>query len=1198
MTQPISQLLPESPDPNIPQKQAATPNHDVWVAASAGSGKTKVLTDRVLRLLLPDPHGRWKGAAPHKILCITFTKAAAALMALRVQKKLGDWAVMDDAALFKDLKDLLDTDPPPELLDDARALFSRVLDTPGGLSIMTIHAFCQSTLGRFAIEAGVTPGFTVLEDPRARDILRRIMDGVIHSIEAGSLPDLAPSFHRLATYLDLESLRDTVLHLASHSRNIHTFCESCGDSSRPRAEQIQTRVLTDLGYDPTATLGMAESDLRYMAKLLSEKGGMRDKECGQRIADWLALPADAQIAQLDLLQDAFLTKADKTLRAPVKAITANHPEFFIMRDAALQTLMTYQDHQAKYRQSQQTADLVAIVAHCLAQYARTKKELNALDFNDLILKTQTLLESERLDWVHYKLDEGIDHILVDEAQDTNGHQWDIIRHLSDDFLSGDSDTQRLRSLFVVGDEKQSIFSFHGADPDAFQTMRDMFATRSRDAGRVFDPVRLETSFRSTRPVLDLVDTVFERPDLSVRLGLPPTHKLVHYSYRPTEAGLVELWEPILREKPNTRNQDIAWVLPPLSSSPSTSPQISPQISPSPSPQAFSSASPLASKIAATIADWLDKGEILESAGRPVEPRDILVLVRTRTRFVPDLVRQLKKRGVPVSGVDRMKLTDQIAISDCLALARFARFPDDDLSLACLLRSPLIRLPESDLMTVALGRTGSLWDRVRDHLPEATTAWLQQAIDRSRTEKPFDFYDDMLNSICPFDGVSSGWKAFATCLGADCLDPLDEFLSFCLNKEADGIFSLEELISVLESSAIEIKRDTEDGDKDALNQVRIMTVHASKGLEAPIVFLPDTMGVPSKGKIDTLQWLSRTHDHITDDQITDGNTTSPPTPLWAARSSDGCATYQALKEADYDRMISEHMRLLYVALTRPKDRLYVMGETSSLNFSDYAWYKLVYDAFQKLPHTAVDGVLRYTSPQTEPPRSADGSGGALTAKTALPDWVFRAAPEDALPGIRIIQPSRLARDSDDHDGAGTAPDIRIHDRARSPLDDASAYRFQRGNLTHKLFQILPDLPLATRESAAHRFLTRMGHMLPEDIRQDIVRETMAILNDPVFAAVFGENSLAEVPVSGDLGDGRMISGQIDRLVIGHNQILIVDFKTNRPSPRDAADIPEAYRNQLRAYKTAILRIFPDRPVACALLWTDQPVLMPIDVPVDL
>lgn len=1148
----LSYSTPISPDPNIQQKQATIPEYDVWVSASAGSGKTKVLTDRVLRLLLPDPDERWLGAAPHKILCITFTKAAASLMALRVQSRLGEWAVMNEDDLSKSLLDLLGTSPTPFMMQSARKLFSTVLDTQNGLSIMTIHAFCQSILGRFAIEAGVTPGFSILEESIAHDLIQKIIDKLIDDCDQGKQPDIEPSFRKIATYLDLDKLRDTLFSFMSKSREISEFFKQC-----PSPHHIRTTILKNLGQDENLTPDMcfndfinsvSQPDLQRIAKILGTGAATYQKN-GQKLADWLALSVQNQQTQMGIFKDALLNKEGK-IRSVGSKIENAHPDISPLIELAISKYYVYQDKLACLIQAQQTSDILIVIQKCFAEYEARKKQLNALDFNDLILKTRTLLESESLDWVQYKLDEGIDHILVDEAQDTNIHQWQIINRLSDEFLSGMGNNQRHRSLFVVGDEKQSIFSFHGAAPEAFKTMRDFFENRSHLAQRNFKKIPLETSFRSTPPILQLVDTVFDTPQLSSHLGLQTSQKLVHFPHRDKASGLIELWDPIIVDKVDTKNIEMKWSLPPTSTNREGQ------------KNETSTASPLAAQIATTISGWLENGEVLKSSGLKIEPRDILILVRTRTSFVPDLVRQLKIRGVPVSGIDRMKLIDQIAVMDCLALAKFARFPNDDLSLACLLRSPFIRISEDKLMELALGRPSTLWDSVQSHCDSGIVEWLKIAIRKSRTEKPFDFFDDILNGICPFDGVMTGWRAFASCLGADCLDPLDEFLSYCLSKESSGVFSLEEMVMILEKSPIEIKRDTGDGEKDSVNQVRIMTVHASKGLEAPIVFLPDIMSVPSRGKIDALQWINQ----------------SSPIPLWAARTADGCSTYQNLKETSYDKMISEHLRLLYVALTRPRDRLYMMGESKTLQFKDFSWYKLIYDAFQKIPHQKIENIYRFETQQLEIIYDKAVSSPQLIDTQSLPAWVFEKAKDDNQKRKKVIQPSKL------EGGKG--------DRARSPIDPNYLHRFKRGNLTHKLFQILPDIPSENRKYAAEMFLSRSGQDLTAEIRAEIILETLNILNDPVFADVFGENSMAEVPISGDLGDGRMISGQIDRLVIGHNKILIVDFKTNRPSPRHENDIPEAYKNQLKAYKIGLLRIFPNKEILCALLWSDQPILMPV------
>lgn len=1154
VSQPYLQNVPIAPDPNIPQRQAANPDSDVWVAASAGSGKTKVLTDRVLRLLLPDPEGRWDGVRPHKILCITFTKAAAALMALRVQKKLADWSVMDDAGLRKDLKDnLFGVEPADHVVTAARQLFSQVLDVPGGLSIMTIHAFCQATLGRFPLEAGITPEFNVLDEIQAVDTLAHIVTQNLRDLQDGRLDlELVGAFERLAVYMDIESLQSTLLSLLSDTWKLKEFLES---AQTPHS--IRDKLLQALNYPSSITQsdiwqnfvrGLPLDDMRQIAVTLAN-AGKRDHDNGQKLASWLAIPADRQMEAYPLLYDAFFKKDGDPRKIYCEK---DNPDIADRLAQLRRQIDNYAEQLAALTQVEQTTDLLLMALSCLSKYENRKRQLNALDFTDLILKTRQLLESQAAEWVHYKLDEGIDHILVDEAQDTNNHQWEIIKLLSAEFHAGwGRDSDRPRSLFVVGDKKQSIFSFHGADPAAFDRMQAYFASRAAESGREFIPVNLETSFRTTAPLLELVDTVFEDNNLARQLGL--TSPLVHYTHRPKDSGRAEIWPMLQRGEPPAVSGPLTWALPPVA------------VESIPTGQNGND-SVLARQIALQVSAWLTSGERLKSSDKPIEPRDILILVRTRTGFVSDLVRHLKLLNVPVSGVDRMQLNDQIAVMDCLALARFCRLPDDDLSLACVLKSPFIRLNDDELMTVALNRSGSLWSAVQQKLAPNIVAWLREMIARAQLRKPFEFFDEILNESCPRDRDGSAWRAFAQELGDDCRDGLEEFLGHCLRAEQDGIFGLEEFIVTFQKRNIDVKRELAEGDKESHNQVRIMTVHASKGLEAPIVLLPDTTGYPDRGKLDRLQWVEEGQHRF---------------PLWSAGSARVCTAYQNAKNAQYERNIAEYMRLLYVALTRARDRLYIMGEAKpSRPPKPDCWYNLINAGFDRMDavtdtHT---GRKHIESPQDKAVEKKDRKEAAFLYAD-LPTWLRMPPKAMDIRQITIINPSRLP-DGDE--------------RVISPYQKDDQHRFLRGNLTHRLFQILPQLPGNARRRSGEAFLKAMGAALSDAVRQDILNETLSILTDPVFADVFGPKSMAEVPVSGPIGGGQVINGQIDRLVVDGDRVLIVDFKTNRPSPRSPESIPPAYRDQLKAYKTALSLIYPGKTIHCALLWTDQPLLMPIQV----
>lgn len=1173
----LAKGTPESPDPNIDQRAASNPDADVWVSASAGSGKTKVLTDRVLRLLLPDPEGHFIGAKPYKILCITFTKAAAAEMALRVQKRLAQWAMMDEDALRKDLQEkLLGFYPPQHMMDAARRLFSEVLDVPNGLAIMTIHSFCQSILGRFPIEAGVTPQFQVMDEAKADEALSQVVTGTIRYLQTGAGDtDFRESFERLAIYKDIESLQEILQKLLSDTWRLKGFLGR--NASR---ESILAKLFECLEIsEDTNEAVIWQKSMKYLnipnvlhiAKTLGAAKGVNDQNVAQDLATWLAVPEDKRQDSFYLLKEAFFTK--KNTPRKINSATKD-PDLQAQIDDIIHVITAYEEQFALFSQAQQTADLLTITAYCLEKYEQRKHDLNTLDFSDLIIRTRRLLESQHLEWVHYKLDEGIDHILVDEAQDTNTHQWEIVRLLSEEFQAGtgreiDQGKGRPRSLFVVGDEKQSIFSFHGADPEAFQRMQAFFHKRSVEAGRAFQSVRLETSFRTTRPLLQLVDSVFASPSMAAHLGLSPDYQLVHYSNRPKDAGRAECWDLAARTKQEREKGPAVWKLPPVSREDSQNGNNG----------QGSVSSSMAMQLALHIAGLLNGKEKLLSENRNIEPRDMLVLVRTRSAFVGELVRHLKRLNIPVSGVDRMKLNDQIAIMDCLALAKFARFPKDDLSLACVLRSPFIRMSEDELMALSLGRQGSLWDAVQYSGKTPVIRWLQRVIARASLKKPFEFFDEILNEASPRPEFISCWQAFAQDLGQDCRDPLEEFLGHCLRAEADGVFGLEEFLVNFQKKSIEIKRDVEGNDKNTQNQVRIMTVHASKGLEAPIVFLPDTVGYPSRGKLDTLQWLPRK----------EGGKDKKQFPLWAVGSKSSCQVYLEAKEKQFQKAISEYHRLLYVALTRARDRLYIMGEQKLRGEPNPdCWYHTIVNGFTHLGvNTDMMSAKRVLeSSQTEP---VIVTKEKVTAYSPAPNpsWLNTPPASVDVATIHIINPSRLGSE-------GELNGTQSREPIMSPIYQRDTYRFLRGNLSHRLFEILPDIPAALRESAGQKYLERLGLGLDASIRADILREVLVILNDPVFAHVFGPNSRAEVPISGPIGKDQVINGQIDRLVVTDTHVLIVDFKTNRPSPSEQSQIPKAYRAQLAAYKGALQLIYPEKTILCALLWTDKPLLMPIEI----
>ena len=1174
----LKPMTAKTKDPNEAQRKAANPDQSVWVSASAGSGKTKVLTDRVLRLLLPRTDGT-PGTRPEKILCLTFTKAGASEMALRINQTLALWATMPLEATIKNgktkdglgkiLENLLGQKPSEMDIQAARRLFARVVDVPGGLKIMTIHAFCQSILGRFPLEAGLRPHFTVLSPDGARELMQQARDQVFKNAVTDVQSDLHKALSAVAATLNEEQFESLMQALGSERQTLSTLLkESEG------ADQLYHRLCDHLNLDPKtseeeliraacADTAFAVDDLRAIARILLEGKTKGDPKNGQIMADWLASNQDARAQTMEEYALVYLTKEGE-LRAKFasKDSESRLPGMSEIMLTEAERLLALYDKLNALKNAQMTHNLLLVGQAIIDRYQQLKNAQSGLDFDDMVNYTRNLLtQSNMAAWVLYKLDGGLDHILVDEAQDTNPEQWDIVGSLIREFFSGQGAREIRRTLFVVGDEKQSIFSFQRAAPDKFRSKRDEFKKIIEDAGQLWEPVPMEVSFRSTEAVLDFTDAVFS--DAPVRYGVSDTD-IQHYSFREGHAGQIELW-PLFRV-PKDDTQPSVW-------------------EPALTPRTQTNARALLAKhIAATIKEWITNGK-LASKGRRIQAGDIMILVRNRNALVGHMIRELKALNIPVNGLDRMKLGDHIGIQDMMALAQFALLPDDDLSLACILKSPLINWNDQQLEDVAIARKGRLWDEVQKKAP-TEAAWLQSIIHEAQTVRPYEFFSRVLQSPCPASTIS-GLHAMTARLGSDVIDPLDEFLSQVLGFEGDHISTVQGFVLWQQQNESEIKREQEE----AGGRVRIMTVHASKGLQAPIVILPDTIknaGSSGNRASDRLLWPAKTN---------------LPFPLWSTHAEQDSEDYIKARERVRDRDQEEYRRLFYVALTRAEDHLYIGGAAGEKAHDEGSWYELAKNAFDKfedaqtVPFVTEPAIInalqnandlttrRLQGEQQATPEDKQAHKEEITL--SLPDlndptWRWsREAPaaEPALP--KPLIPSQASVPS------GEIP------AALSPLLAQNNDRFRRGNLTHRLLQFLPDLSASDRTSAATKFAARYGHDLSEAVRQSVVAETMAILDNPEWADLFGPLSRAEVPITG-LINGKLVSGQIDRLLITDDAVHIVDYKTNRPPPQDEKDIPDMYRVQLKAYRDTLAAIYPSHAIHTYLLWTDGPRLMTVNL----
>lgn len=1066
-------------DATLSQNRAASPAGSTWLSANAGSGKTKVLIDRVARLLLRD-------TPPQRILCLTYTKAAASEMQNRLFQRLGGWAMLDDARLTEALVAMGEEAVDARLLASARRLFARAIETPGGLKIQTIHAFCSSLLRRFPLEAGVSPDFAEVDERSLQQLRLEVLDRLSTGPEAGLLRALMRRLDEgsfAALLGELGQHRDAFL---GPTPDFHAlFGLPAGLTDEGLAAQV---------FDS----GTPDLIARLVPKLRA--GSAQD----MRLAGKLAQVRAPGVEGVTLLEGALLTQSGA---APFTAKTGKHATKDTQRRIGpddLETLDALGERVEAARPLRLGLASLAM-AQALHRFARAwlpmmdaaKQQRGWLEFDDLIrLAGQLLGSSAVAQWVLFKLDGGIDHILIDEAQDTSPAQWRVIDLLTQEFTAGQGARDTRRTIFVVGDRKQSIYSFQGADLLGFEQARERFSGRLGAIGQGLSFQELRHSFRSSDAILRLVDLCFAKD--SGGLGGTP----LHLAFREAAPGRVDLWPCV-----------------PPAESPEETPWDSPLDRPSPGdPQVI-----LAQHIAATLRAMIDRGEQVPTrdGARPMHEGDVLILVRRRGTLFEALIRACKAQGLAIAGADRMQLGTELAVQDLIALLRFLALPEDDLSLAVALRSPLFGLDEDALFRLAHGRRGYLWSVLKSDPEHAEVcAVLEDLRDQVDFLRPYELLERMLTR-------HDGRRRIRARLGEETGEAVEAFVELALEYEAEHVPTLDGFLGWIAASDAEVKRQSEGGGR----RLRVMTVHGAKGLEAPIVILPDTdsRSAPRGAAIavaDGVPILRATRDEATP----------------AQSAADAHAT--ALREAESDR-------LLYVALTRAESWLIIAG--AGKTDDPACWHARVSAAFQDLAPVPID------TPCGPGWRHAHGNWPAPVIPQATPP------AEGAVPGLPPLPPLITAPRLLTPTALGGA-------KALPGAGDEADIALARGHVLHALLE---------------------GVALPEGAASDgILAEAEAVRSDPALAFLFVPEALVEVTLSG-VWQGRPMWGIVDRLLVWPDRVLAVDFKSNRQVPERGDEVPEGLLRQMGAYTHLLGAIYPGRRIETALLWTVNRRLMSLD-----
>jgi ATP-dependent helicase/nuclease subunit A len=1100
------------------QRRASAPDVCAFVSASAGTGKTQVLTARLLRLLLA-------GARPESILALTFTKAAAAEMQNRLFETLAGWVRADDTRLTDDLA-MLGVGGDAATLHRARGLFAHALEARGGLKVQTLHAFASSLLSAFPLEAGIAPGHETLDDRSSAALRRALLVG--RATNPGGTDQFRDDLAALGVALGERGVADEIAALMkardafedSYGRDVdwqQVIRRALGVPSVGSGAEILAEALSDTSFDWPSVRD-------YAARLVAwgTKGALT---AADTLATVLAATPAARVDMIDTLLGVGLT-GKREARKPGKK---NDPDFAAAHDRFTGALLDLHDLVLGIALAERAALSLRIGAALAADYAAAKAAAGVVDYDDLIRLAAALLKRIDMEFVRYKLDQRIDHVLVDEGQDTNADQWTIIEAITAEFFTGAGAREGgvVRTQFAVGDYKQAIFGFQGTDPRQFEAARQRLCQRASDAGSAYVDVTLSHSFRSLPAILDVVDATVAAASADA-FGV---NQVSSHDATRAGAGAVVLWPAVGEVGSDDEGETDA----------------------SDDSHATDAERLFADRLADEVADWLRRGEWLGARDRAITPGDILILVTRRGELVPALVAALSRAGVPVAGADRLRLTQPIAVQDLVALLRFVLQPADDLSLAAVLVSPIFGWSQAQLMHLALGRSGSLWRQLRERAPlDAQTQQVADALGlllaRADFLTPYAFLEYVLS------GPLAARAQLVARLGAEALDPIEELVNQALLFEAANPPSLEGFLSWLAAEDIDVKREA-DVRQD---MVRIMTVHSAKGLQAPVVILADAASARPRAPGTPLSVDARR---------------AVPLPLFHGGRTRLNRFAAGLHDRAARDAAKEHMRLLYVAMTRAEDRLYVGGARktgASPSWQDHiaAGLARLDGALHDDPRWGADTTVYQTGEAS--PRGAPAEAGPAF-DLPLPAWLHQPPPAEEEPP-RPLVPSAIAAD----------------DVALPPAGTARRHAARRGQMLHRLFEEVGSIAPGDRARLMSAWLAVHA---PELDATALVAEVLAIVDDPQLAELFGVDALAEAPLSA-IVDGRTIAGTVDRLLVAEDRVLVLDFKTGLSVPATAGDVPAYHRRQMEAYRAALTAIFPGRRIDVALLYTAGPKLVPL------
>ncbi len=1101
---------------------ASNPLHNVWISASAGSGKTKLLTDRVLRLLI-------SGVEPAKILCLTYTKAAAAEMMYRITGELSKWIVFDHSTLKNELAFLTGTIPDDKVIALARTILIRMLDSKNSIKVQTIHSYCQAVVNKFPIEAGISLQAEILDEQQKQLLLTQTTHHILsdHDSNEYDVVNLRPilnNIHELSFLTLVENALQYKKKLGSIIQANSDISEHIFNRLKIDRHLSHEKLFKEFVINFDKVFELYKNDIN--AVLLEQ-----DIDFLYLLIAFASANIDAKQKLYSKLYDAFYTTTHTARKSLIGSKFIKHYNLVNFLVELRLVMGQYVETSNSYKIAQYTASFVYLVRLVEKYYTSLKQNNAQLDYDDLINITLELFGSNQLlPWIMFKLDAQVEHVLIDESQDISLEQWQIITTLTDNFFYDLGKNDLPRTIFIVGDQKQSIFSFQGADPKLFNQVKNQYQHFINECASKLHLIELIKSYRSGEAILRVVDATFNylnQNDSGAFIDV----KSKHIPHKTHINSKVELWMPVLGKQAKPK-KDFSWDIR------------------TERKEIYDSAKILAKVIANEVQNYLANNQTLK-------PGDIMILIRKRDRFAEHLVRALKDNDIAVNGLDRIKLNDNIVIKDLLALANFILLPHDDYNLAVLLKSPIITLEEEQLFTLSQRINDSLWDRLRflsadDQKLLLVYDFLNYFLKEEALQHCVPIYS-LYTCLLDIKGVR---KNFISRFGLQINEIIDEFLNVCLQFESQNGSSLQRFVSWFVSSNIEIKREI----NNRINDIRIMTVHAAKGLQAKMVILADSLSLPRVSK------------HVIWSEELD-------LPLYNGGTKNNNAIYRKTLQQVEMQGMQEYYRLLYVAMTRAEERLVVCGWSSDSSVHKKSWYNTVRFAMEKIGYSMVCKNLGGYSVVTDGNSVSDAYFYSdSTNKVIVEKIVDSYAPEK-----NAFEESKVVYDLPDFiwqkpkittDNYCSPSTLIAHKVAYSPLD--KVVNVHLGLLIHKILEISMKNKKTISVAQLIKKYAQEYHL---KISDKIISNMETLIGELKASLSANVRMLPGASIACKV-NSLSVHSVIDLLIVTDNEVKIIDYKA--VSFVDITLIPQQYIAQLATYKNLLSRLYIDKKIKCYIV----------------